>query len=147
METKYKTAKVIKPYSVKYRGWDLTVPVGATVSNKTACGNDDSFRFWENWRGQVKELTGYADSMLAHDLTHYGLNVPADHCEPYAKPGTTSATDKLANMEFKIAFSETNLRYLAGEPDSEEKRRNVATNVAGIAEAKAEIERLKGGAL
>ncbi|HEX2901685.1 MAG TPA: hypothetical protein VHS96_18380 [Bacteroidia bacterium] len=64
-----------------------------------------------------------------------------------AKQRETATTDKLANLEFKITFSETNLRYLASEPDSEEKRRNVATNVAGIAEAKAEIERLKGGAL
>lgn len=77
------TAKVVKPYSVKYKGWDLTVPAGATVSNHTAMGPDSNYRFWVGWKRQIAELTGYENSMLAHDLTHYGLNVPAEFCEPY----------------------------------------------------------------
>jgi hypothetical protein len=79
-----KTAKVIKEYKTKFKGYDLIVPVGATVTNVTACGPDDTYRFWQDWKAQAFALTGFADSILAHDLTHYGLNVPADHCEPYA---------------------------------------------------------------
>jgi hypothetical protein len=83
--TTVKHAKVIKAYPVKYNGYDLIVPVGATVSNVTACGPDDSYRFWQDWREQAQKLTGFQESTLAHDLTFYGLNVPADHCEPYAQ--------------------------------------------------------------
>jgi hypothetical protein len=81
--TTFKKSVTTKPYSVKYKGWDLTVPAGAIVSNRTAGGYDDTYRFWENWGAYVKELTGYPNSMLAHDLTHYGLNIPAEFCEPY----------------------------------------------------------------
>jgi len=83
MITTYKTAKTVKPYPVKYKGWDLTVPEGSTVSNQTAMGLDDSYRFWVGWRKQIATLTGFDNSILAHDLTHYGLNVPAEFCEPY----------------------------------------------------------------
>jgi hypothetical protein len=86
MKTTYKTAKVIKPYAVKAFHWDIVVPVGATVSNKTACGCDDSYRFWQDFGKLVKELTGYENSILAHDLRHHGLNIPAEYCEPW--PGT-----------------------------------------------------------
>ncbi len=67
--TTFKTAKTIKPYEVKYKGYDLVIPAGATVQNKTACGNDDSYRFWSGWRKQVEELTGFKESMLSHELT------------------------------------------------------------------------------
>lgn len=81
--SKYKTAKVTKEYRTRAFGYDVIVPAGATVSNKTACGNDDNYRFWQDWQLQAKELTGYSNSILAHDLTHYGLNIPAEFCEPY----------------------------------------------------------------
>jgi hypothetical protein len=79
----HKTAKTIKPYSVKYQGYDITVPVGSTVSNKTACGYDDSYHFWQDWHKMVKDLTGFPNSILAHDLTYYGMNIPSEFCEPY----------------------------------------------------------------
>lgn len=79
----YKTAMVTRPYRVSYKGWDIEVPVGAMVSNKTACGPDDGYRFWIGWSKQVRELTGFPNSTLAHDLTYYGLNVPAEFCSPY----------------------------------------------------------------
>lgn len=82
--TKYKTAKTIKEYSITYNGWDIVIPVGSIVDNSTACGNDDAYRFWINWRGYVKKLTGYPNSILAHDLTYYGINVPAEYCEEYS---------------------------------------------------------------
>lgn len=83
-KTTPKTARVVREYRTTYKGWALVVPVGAVVTNRTACGPDDAYRFWQDWGEQVRKLTGFPDSILAHDLRHYGLNVPADHCEPYA---------------------------------------------------------------
>lgn len=80
---RYKTAKVIQPYTVTYRGYQITVPIGATVSNQTACGNDDNYRFWQDFSKTAEQLTGYKDSILLHDLIHYGLNIPAEFCEPF----------------------------------------------------------------
>jgi hypothetical protein len=81
--TKLKHAKTIKPYATAFKGWEITVPVGSTVSNQTAMGPDDSVRFWADWRHTAREITGYDRSILAHDLQHYGLNIPAEYCEPY----------------------------------------------------------------
>lgn len=85
-KTPYKTAKTIKPYTCICKGWKITVPAGSTVSNQTACGNDDYYRFffWQGWRKQIRDLTGFPNSMLAHDLEHYGLNIPAEYCESYS---------------------------------------------------------------
>lgn len=77
MGNPYKTAKTIKEYQVRFKGYDITVPVGSTVSNGTACGNDDNYRFWIGWQKQIKQLTGFDNSMLAHDLTYYGLTTVA----------------------------------------------------------------------
>jgi hypothetical protein len=79
----HKTAFVVKPYTTRYGGYEITVPIGSVVSNKTACGYDDTYRFWQNFHTVAKQLTGFERSILAHDLTHYGLNVPAEFCEPY----------------------------------------------------------------
>jgi hypothetical protein len=79
----YKTAKVLKPYSLKAFGYELTVPVGALVSNRTAGGPDDGYRFWVDFKAEAERITGYKNSILAHNLTYYGVNVPADHCEAY----------------------------------------------------------------
>lgn len=81
--SKYKSAKVIKEYRIRAFGYGLTVPVGAIVSNHTACGPDDNYRFWQDFHAQAKALTGFSKSGLSHDLTHYGLNIPAEFCEPY----------------------------------------------------------------
>ena len=83
MINKYKTAKVIKPYATKMDGYEIVIPIGATVSNSTACGMNDSCRFWIDWQEYARKLTGFPNSMLAHDLTYYGLNIPAEYCEPY----------------------------------------------------------------
>jgi len=83
VKTTRKTAKTIKGYSVNFNGWEIIVPVGAIVSNKTACGYDDSYRFWINWREYAEKKTGFKNSTLAHDLTYYGINIPAEYCEGY----------------------------------------------------------------
>ncbi len=85
MKTSFKSAKTIKEYSIKISGWEIVIPVGSIVSNKTACGNSDDYRFWTDFHGQAEKLTGYKNSILNHVLTHYGVNVPAEFCEPYKK--------------------------------------------------------------
>jgi len=79
----YKTAKTIKKYTTNRYGYDLVIPKGSTVTNSTACGDDDSYRFWTNFHAEVEQITGFKDSILKHDLTHYGLDIPAEYCEPY----------------------------------------------------------------
>lgn len=78
-----KTAKTIKEYKTTYGSlaYFITVPVGSTVSNQTALGPDDNYRFLTQF--DTKKLVGYKAPMLAHDLTYYGLNIPAEYCEPY----------------------------------------------------------------
>lgn len=83
MKTTLKTAKTIKEFKTNFNGWDIVVPVGSIVSNKTACGNNDGYRFWRDFVVVAEKLTGCKNSILAHDLTYYGLNIPAEYCEPY----------------------------------------------------------------
>jgi len=83
MKNKYKTSKTIKDYNITYKGHNITVPKDSIVSNKTACGYDDNYYFWEDWHKTVKEITGYNNSILSHDLTYYGLNIPISYCIPY----------------------------------------------------------------
>jgi hypothetical protein len=78
-----KTAKTIKEFKTNYKGYDLVIPKGSTVTNNTALGPDDNVRFWAVDLEYIKEITGFPDSMLRHDLTFYGLNIPAEFCEPY----------------------------------------------------------------
>lgn len=78
-----KTAKTTKPYTLKAFGYEITVPAGSTVSNHTACGDDDSYRFWQDWQKVAEKLTGFKNSILGHDLNHRGVNVPAEYCEDY----------------------------------------------------------------
>ncbi len=83
MRYRYKTARTIKEYKITYGRlkYEITVPVGSTVANGTACGTDDNYRFLNGV--PTKILVGYAAPMLAFDLRHYGLNIPAEYCEPY----------------------------------------------------------------
>ena len=80
---KLKTARTIKEYQVDAFGYQITIPVGSLVSNQTACGLNDNYRFWIDWHDTAKKLTGTNDSLLAHDLRYRGINVPAEFCEPY----------------------------------------------------------------
>jgi len=83
-KTTYKTALTIKEYKISFKGWDIIVPIGSKVSNSTACGNDDEYRFWLDHKEYVEKLTGFKNSLLAHDLKYYGINVPAEYCESYS---------------------------------------------------------------
>lgn len=83
MKTAYKTAKTIKPYKTMLGGWEIEIPTGSHVSNNTAMGFDDKYRFWCDFKTYAEKLTGSKNSILHHDLTHYGINIPAKYCEPY----------------------------------------------------------------
>ena len=80
---KLKTARTIKPYETKACGYDLHIPVGSIVSNQTASGFDDSYRFWTDFSAIAARVTGFKNSILHHHLTHYGVNIPAEFCESY----------------------------------------------------------------
>jgi hypothetical protein len=81
--TPLKTATTLKDFHVYKFGYNLVIPAGSKVSNQTAMGPDDNYRFWTDYRTVLVELTGYKNSMLHHDVEHYGVNVPAELCEPY----------------------------------------------------------------
>lgn len=80
-----KTALTIKAYTVKnFKGYGpITIPAGSRVSNSTACGPDDNYRFWRDFKEIAEQVSGFKNSLLHHDLTYYGLNIPAEFCEPY----------------------------------------------------------------
>ena len=83
LKSKAQTVKVIRAYPVRFGGYDLVVPVGARVSNVTSCGPDNNYRFWQDFHEQARAVTGFPNSLLSYDLTHYGVNVPAEYCEPW----------------------------------------------------------------
>ena len=84
-EAQSKQARTIKDYVVTYDGYELVVPKGSIVSNYTACGYDDNYRFWQDFLAIAEEQTGLKCSTLAEDLSYRGLNIPAEYCEPYEK--------------------------------------------------------------
>ena len=80
---KHKTSTTKRKYKVVYKGWNIIIPKGSAISNLTARGCDDSYRFWIGWESIIEKLTGHKGSLVAHDLRHYGLNIPAEYCNPY----------------------------------------------------------------
>lgn len=76
------TAKTIKEFKVTFYGYAIVVPIGSTVTSRTAMGDDLNYRFWTG-NTKSEELTGFKDSHFAWDLGHTGLNIPAEYCEPY----------------------------------------------------------------
>lgn len=86
MATRVKTAKTLRAYEYgNFHGWKITVPAGSVVCNRTARGPDDSYRFWHDFQRCAEELAGGKNSILEHFLDKYGINVPAEYCEPYDK--------------------------------------------------------------
>lgn len=51
--------------------------------------------------------------------------------------------EQIHQLEFKITFSENNIFYLMGDPESERRNELIEFNKSEIEKAKAEIERLK----
>ena len=84
MKTPYKQAFTIKDYPISYKGYNIIVPKGSIIANQTAMGCDDNYRFWIDFHKYAEKITGFKNSILKHDLTYYGINVPAEYCEPYS---------------------------------------------------------------
>jgi len=78
-----KFSATAKEYTTQYKGYTVTVPEGWPVSNNTACGPDDSYRFAMKTKELATQVTGLPDSILAHDLKYYGLNIPSEYCNPW----------------------------------------------------------------
>lgn len=85
--TTLKKSVTTKEFKTKFKGYDLVIPVGSVVNNWTAMGSDDDYYFWQDFSKIAQELTGYLHSGLSMDLTNYGLNIPAEYCEPYSHRG------------------------------------------------------------
>jgi len=60
--------------------------------------------------------------------------------------GEANFSDALANLAFRVQFSETNLLWLALEPESFETRQLREFHLQQIKLAQFEIQKLKGGA-
>jgi len=75
------TFATTKEYKVNFKGYEIIIPKGSTATNQTACGIDDNYRFWSDFRKIAEKVTGFKHSILAHDLTHYGLNIPKEYFE------------------------------------------------------------------
>jgi hypothetical protein len=85
MKTTLKRSKTHTEYTTKYGSYEIIVPAGWPVSNGTALGPDDNIRFAQDPHKLARLVTGLRDSILRHDLEYYGLNIPAEYCEPYKK--------------------------------------------------------------
>ena len=71
--------KTIKPYTIPFMNYGtITVPAGTRVTNQTAMGKDENYCFVDEFRW-VDENYPDISSILKHDLTYYGLNVPKDY--------------------------------------------------------------------
>ena len=73
------TYTTTKDFITTYKGYEITIPKGSKATNKTACGIDDNYRFWSDFHKIAKKITGHEHSILAHDLTYYGLNIPKEY--------------------------------------------------------------------
>lgn len=80
----YKMAEVIKEYRVQAFGYEVVIPKGTIVFNSTALGPDDDYRFPMDCLKIAKLSAGDIYKGLLHDLTHYGINVPAEFCGPWS---------------------------------------------------------------
>jgi hypothetical protein len=78
-----KRSKTNKEYKTRYDGYDIVLPAGTEVTNQTALGPDDNYRFVVNTSKLAKEVSGLSHSILEHDLKYRGLNVPEEYCDPY----------------------------------------------------------------
>lgn len=140
-----KTSKTKFPYEVEYGGYRILVPVGTTVSNKTAGGPDDSYRFVVNTAQLASEVTGVPHSMLAHDLNYRGLNIPAEFCEPYeAEPVYVPAPGCVLLMRSPSHVSDDYPQWatIVLRMDVNEDAENIC--IRGAEKAAEELERLAG---
>lgn len=78
----FKTGLTTIAHNVSFKGYTLYLPVGTEFYSGT---NDDTYRFLTSRSLKViaHEATGYYNSMLEHDLIHYGFNIESKYCGGY----------------------------------------------------------------
>lgn len=84
-----KAATVLRDYRVNFKGVDVVVAAGTIVTNRTAMGNDDNYRY-PILNKPIAESSGLKHTgvlALMHDLVHYGINVPAEFCSEWRYAG------------------------------------------------------------
>lgn len=82
-----KAATVLRDYRVNFKGVDVVVAAGSIVTNRTAQGNDDNYRY-PILNKPIAESSGLKHTgALMHDLVHYGINVPAEFCSEWRHTG------------------------------------------------------------
>lgn len=73
--------KTNKDYTVDFKDYGLiTVPAGTSVTHKTACGVDKNYHFVNSFEWIYENYPNIA-SILKHDVTYYGINVPSEFIE------------------------------------------------------------------
>ena len=70
-------------YPTNAFGYDIIVPAGSKVSSISAMGDSPNTHFWVDFAETARRLTGHKRSILHHNLTYYGIDVPAKYCNPY----------------------------------------------------------------
>ncbi len=60
-------------------------------------------------------MTGHPDSILAHDLKYYGLNIPAEYCEPWPVEAAPVAPDEvevlMRDWQYEVSNGDTLLGF------------------------------------
>ena len=72
--------KTIRDFTIEnYRGYGkITVPAGTETNHVTASGIDENYNFVCEF-GWVKTNYPEISTILMHDVTHYGINVPIEY--------------------------------------------------------------------
>ena len=78
---KPQTMKTIKDFTTAFMNYGLiTVPAGTITTNQTACGIDKNYNFVNEFKWVETNYPEFAN-LLLHDLTYYGLDIPAEYIE------------------------------------------------------------------
>ena len=70
--------KTNKAYTVNFKHYgEITVPAGTPVTHQTACGPDQKIHFVNSTKWIDENYKDIA-SILKHDVTYYGIDVPKE---------------------------------------------------------------------
>lgn len=73
--------KTNKDYTVEFMNYgEITVPKGTLLTNMTAMGIDTNYHFVNDFKW-ITEKYPEISSILKHDLTYHGINVPKEYVE------------------------------------------------------------------
>lgn len=73
--------KTAKNYTVNFMNYgQITVPKGTLLTHQTALGKDENYHFVNSF-DWVQKNYPKIKSILMHDLTYHGINVPIEYVE------------------------------------------------------------------